>query len=146
MTGRGSDGGRGVTRRRLLGGAALGVAGVATGALRVPAGAKRPSPPAPPVLNILADPKPTTAGLVGPGGVGWHLGGVGVGASNSSIFDFDGVVAGADIRGPGKLYPSGNFEDEANAVPIEFDADVRVMQGRYKDRGGREQRGSFAFI
>jgi hypothetical protein len=142
MAGRRSKDAGGVTRRRLLGGAALGAAGVATGGLRTPALAKPP----PVAHEILGDPKPTTAGLVGPAGVGWHLGSVGVGAPNSSIFDFDGVVAGADIRGPGKLYPSGDLHDEANAIPIEFDADVRLMKGRYTDRGGRERRGAFAFI
>ncbi|HUP86765.1 MAG TPA: hypothetical protein VM143_13975 [Acidimicrobiales bacterium] len=96
-------------------------------------------------LNAIADPKPTRHGLVGPGGVGWHLGSVGRGAANTSIYDFDGVVAGAAIRGPGLLFPSGTV-DKGNGVPIEFDADVRLMQGSYVDRGGHDQWGTFAFI
>lgn len=136
----------GISRRSVLGGAALGAAGLAAGGLRAPAFAKRKGPPPPPAaLNIVADAKPTRAGLVGPGGVGWHVGGVGRGSANSSIYDFDGVVAGADIRGPGMLFPSGTV-DEGDAIPIEFDADVRLMQGGYIDRGGHKQWGTFAFI
>ena len=133
-----------VTRRGLLGGAALGAAGLATGGLRMAAMATS-APAAPTGLQGIADAKPTRAGIVGPGGVGWHLGGVGVGAANSSIYDFKGVVAGADIRGSGLLFPSGTTDD-GDAVPVEFDADVRLMQGSYIDRGGREQWGTFAFI
>jgi hypothetical protein len=44
------------------------------------------------------------------------------------------------------LYPLGDFTDQANAVPIEFDADVRLMTGKYNDRGGHERQGAFAFI
>ncbi|MEY2431475.1 MAG: hypothetical protein QOC92_1200 [Acidimicrobiaceae bacterium] len=130
-----------VTRRSVLGGATLAVAGLATGGLTLPARAatSRNS------LNAIADAKPTRPGIVGPGGVGWHLGGVGRGTANSSIFDFSGAVAGADIRGPGLLFPSG-VVDEGPAIPIEFDADVRLMKGSYIDRGGREQQGAFAFI
>jgi hypothetical protein len=114
--------------------------------MRMPAMARPPSkPPGSTGLTAIADPKPTRGGIVGPGGVGWHLGSAGRGAANSSIFDFTGVVAGADVRGPGLLFPSG-IVDDGDAVPIEFDADVRLMQGAYVDRGGHNQLGTFAFI
>jgi hypothetical protein len=130
-----------VTRRSVLGGATLAVAGLATGGLTSPARAAQPGNS----LNAIADAKPTRAGIVGPAGVGWHLGGVGRGIPNSSIFDFNGATAGADIRGPGLLFPSGKV-DEGTPIPIEFDADVRLMKGSYIDRGGRQQQGTFAFI
>jgi hypothetical protein len=54
-------------------------------------------------------------------------------------------VAGADIRGPGQLFTSGTV-DEGDPISIEFDADVRFMQGSYRDRGGHDQWGTFAFL
>jgi hypothetical protein len=141
---------RRITRRRLLAGAAAGGAaasvGLGSGTARATAPATAPGSP-PLRRAIVADPKPTRAGITSPGGsnVGWHLGGLGRDAANSSIFDFDGTVAGAGIRGPGWLFPSG-VVDEGDPIAIEFDADVRFMQGRYVDRGGNEQYGTFAFI
>lgn len=134
-----------LSRRRLIGGAALGAAGLATGGLRLAADAA-PEASTDGSSSIIGDPKPTTAGIVGPNGAGWHLSNTGVGGPNASIFDFDGLVAGADIRGPGWIYPSGDLNDQANAVAVEFDADVRLMVGRYNDRGGHERHGAFAFI
>ena len=134
---------RALTRRQLLGGAALGAAGIAAkGVITSPAKANGTDTHG---FTGIGDAKPVRNGLVGPDGVGWHLSGTGRGAENASIFDFSGNIAGADVRGPALLFPSGTFED-GDAIPVEFDADVRCMQGRYIDRGGHERWGTFAFI
>ena len=58
----------------------------------------------------------------------------GIGFEMSTITDFNGVVAAADIQGT------------ANNGAFLFDADMRFMQGLYVGTDGRLRQGSFGFI
>ena len=60
----------------------------------------------------------------------------GVGRFISMVDNFDGVVAIANIQGTGK-------DDKGN--PIQFEVDVRPMQGIYADATGFLHRGTFVF-
>ena len=55
----------------------------------------------------------------------------------STITDFNGVVAAAEIQGKA-TGSDGSTND--------FDADMRFMQGAYVDEDGRHLNASFAFI
>jgi hypothetical protein len=59
-----------------------------------------------------------------------------VGHSISTVDDFTGNVAVALIQGTGK--------DNAGNT-IDFELDVRAMQGNYIDRNGSAQHGTFSF-
>ena len=59
-----------------------------------------------------------------------------VGHSISTVDDFTGNVAVALIQGTGK---------DNKGTTIDFELDVRAMQGNYIDRNGSAQRGTFAF-
>jgi hypothetical protein len=59
----------------------------------------------------------------------------------ATITDFDGVVGIARLIGTGTESPG------VEGVPIyEYDADMRIMEGRYLGMDGREYTGSFGFI
>ena len=55
----------------------------------------------------------------------------------SSVTDFKGSVAAAEIQGTAH----GN-----DGTAYSFDADMRVMQGLYVDTGGKLKKGTFGFI
>jgi len=55
----------------------------------------------------------------------------------SSITDFKGSVAAAEIQGTAR----GN-----DGTAYSFDADMRVMQGMYVDTDGKLKKGTFGFI
>ena len=59
-----------------------------------------------------------------------------IGHSISSVDNFTGLVAVAVIQGTGK--------DNAGNT-IDFELDVRAMQGNYLDRNGNSQHGTFSF-
>ena len=66
----------------------------------------------------------------------------GKGNEPSTITDFRGDVAVADILGTG----TGTDTPDDPAVGLIFDADMRFMQGLYVGRDGRLRQGSFGFI
>ena len=55
----------------------------------------------------------------------------------STITDFDGVVAAAEIQGTARDNQGGSYW---------FDCDMRFMKGRYVDLNGRGQQGVFGFV
>lgn len=59
-----------------------------------------------------------------------------VGHSISTVDNFTGIVAVALMQGTGK--------DNAGAT-IDWELDVRAMQGNYIDRNGNSQHGTFSF-
>ncbi len=60
----------------------------------------------------------------------------GVGRFISQVDNFDGVVAVANIQGTGK---------DNNGNPIQFEVDIRPMQGIYADATGWMHLGTFVF-
>ncbi len=60
-----------------------------------------------------------------------------VGFEMSTITDFNGVVAAAEIQG------SAHGSD---GTPYDFDTDMRFMSGTYFDADGRARTGTFGFI
>ena len=60
-----------------------------------------------------------------------------IGFDMSTITDFIGVVAAADIQGTARGSDGSTYT---------FDADMRFMQGLYVGRDGRLRQGSFGFI
>jgi hypothetical protein len=93
-----------------------------------------------------AEPRPVD-GTFSAGGVGWHVDGPGPGptttaptAEMSTVYDFDGIVAAAQVQGMG----TGRQGPVSARFP--FDTDMRFMQGRYRGMDGRMYRGTFGFI
>jgi hypothetical protein len=60
-----------------------------------------------------------------------------LGFEMSTITDFRGTIAAADIQGTAHGSDGSSYT---------FDADMRFMQGRYVGRDGRRRWGSFGFI
>ena len=83
------------------------------------------------------EPKPVPGGF-GPAGPRVWLPQRGL--EPSTIFDFDGTVALADIYGSGKAR-QGDL-----SFPANFNADMRFMTGRYLDLDGVTREGSFGFF
>ena len=116
---------RAISRRSFMAGAAAGVGGTAllaglplTAAAKGAPGAPRPIP-----------------GSIDVAGSHFHINLPG-GGDQSTIFDFNGLVAATDTGGVGK----GEFAD------LTFDADMRIMEGEYIDLAGRQQHAAFGFI
>jgi hypothetical protein len=86
-----------------------------------------------------AEPKPIPGGSVPPP-AGPHAWLPQRGLEPSTIFDFDGVVALADIYGSGEAHQSGH------SFPAYFNADMRFMTGRYVGLDGVTREGSFGFF
>jgi hypothetical protein len=86
-----------------------------------------------------AGPKPIPGGSVPPP-AGPHAWLPQRGLEPSTITDFDGMVALADIYGSGEAH-QGNL-----SVPANFNADMRFMTGRYVDLDGVTRQGSFGFF
>ena len=119
-----------LTRRAFLGSAA-GVAGAAAGAALLPSGvlAARPS--------ANATPRPTTQTLFGT----FHVNFIGDKVDPSSIWDFNGFVAAADVQGTGMATnPDGSTET------LLFDTDMRLMSGVYVGLDGAVHKGTFGFV
>ena len=60
-----------------------------------------------------------------------------VGYEMSTITDFDGVVAAAEIQGTAHDSEGGSYW---------FDCDMRFMKGRYIDLNARKREGVFGFV
>jgi hypothetical protein len=60
----------------------------------------------------------------------------------STITDFEGSVAVAQITGSGV----GTDTRTGLTYPMDFDIDMRIMEGRYRGADGEIHRGSFGFI
>jgi len=118
---------RALSRRQFLGtaGAASGVA--ATASLWLPGLAQAAAPGA-------GTPRPIP-GTVAPGAP-FHVKLPGAGAEPSTITDFNGFVAIADIEGTGTGTGSG----------LTFGADMRFTTGTFKGTDDRIHRGVFGFI
>jgi hypothetical protein len=86
-----------------------------------------------------AEPKPVPGGSVPPP-AGGHVWLPQRGLEPSTIFDFDGTVALADIWGSGEGHQSGH------AFPVHFNADMRFMTGRYVSLDGVTRQGTFGFF
>jgi hypothetical protein len=129
---------RAMSRRRMLG-TTLGLSGALAAAsvlkpLRALAGSGG------------AEPRPVD-GTLSAGGVGWHVDGPAPGATTtaptaemSTVYDFDGIVAAAQVQGTG----TGRQGPVSTQFP--FDTDMRFMQGRYRGMDGRIYRATFGFI
>ena len=96
-----------------------------------------------------AEPRPIPGGLVTVDGRRWHI--YPPGPSNpldrdsvmnepSAITDFDGVMTMAQVQG------TGTEELEGRSVPLPFDADLRIMAGRYVGLDGQPHDGTFVLI
>ena len=117
---------RALSRRAFIAGASAGIGGAALAGLGVPLlAAGRGVPGAP-------KPVPGTADIFG---THFHFNFFGNG-DFSTVFDFNGQVAAADISGAGK----GSFSD------LTFGADMRIMTGEYIDLAGRHQNAAIGFI
>jgi len=66
-----------------------------------------------------------------------HVLGPFVGVEMSTITDFDGTVAAAEIQGTARDNKGGVYW---------FDCDMRFMEGRYIDVDGHERNGAFGFV
>jgi hypothetical protein len=86
-----------------------------------------------------AEPKPIPGGSVPPP-VGAHVWLPQRGLEPSTIFDFDGTVALADIYGSGEARQGGH------SFPANFNADMRFMTGRYIDLDGVTREGTLGFF
>jgi hypothetical protein len=58
----------------------------------------------------------------------------------SAITDFDGVMTIAQVQGMGMESRDGH------SVPLPYDADMRIMAGRYVGLDGQEHNGHFVLI
>jgi hypothetical protein len=96
-----------------------------------------------------ADPKPIPGGIARVEGtpVGYHVfvpGPPDETALNepSTITDFDGVVALADVKGTGM----GTDTRSKLKYPMSYELDMRIMKGRYIGTDGQEHQGVFGFL
>jgi hypothetical protein len=90
-----------------------------------------------------ADPKPIPTGIqpLGPGTEIFHLYLPEAGNELSTITDFNGVIAAAEVQGTG----TGTNASGAK-MPLLFDVDARLMQGQYVGMDGQVRTGAFALI
>ena len=60
----------------------------------------------------------------------------------STITDFEGTVAVAQVTGSGV----GTDTRTGLSYPMDFDIDMRIMEGRYRGADGKIHQGAFGFI
>jgi len=91
-----------------------------------------------------SDPRPIPSVLTIPGFPlpPLHVQPPGFGFEPSTITDFEGAVAAAEIRGTG----IGTNTKTGETTPYTFDADMRFMTGTYVSLNGQTRRGTFGFI
>ena len=89
-----------------------------------------------------AAPKPIPGGFqLTPGGPFFHVSG-GPGGENSAITDFNGFIGSAIVDGAGTATKvSTGAQSQLN-----FDTDMRFMQGEYVGVDGKHYQGTFAFV
>jgi hypothetical protein len=123
----------GVSRRQLLTRGAAAVGGMTGAGLFGPALALAGTRPAPRPIpggldkNLMPVPRHPVVHVLPPG----------IGFEMSTITDFNGVVAGSEIRG--RAHGS-------DGSAYDFDTDMRFMHGSYRGLDGRMRRGAFGFI
>jgi len=61
---------------------------------------------------------------------------------NSTIFDFHGAIGAAQIQGTG----TGNYIGTGRHETLNFDSDMRFMQGTYIGMDGNQYSDTFGFI
>jgi hypothetical protein len=88
-----------------------------------------------------SDPRPIE-GAFDVGDLHLHVDAPWYGHEVSTILDFDGVVAAAEIRGQG----TGTDTKTGQTMRYTFDADMRFMDGTYVSLNGQTRRGTFGFI
>lgn len=88
-----------------------------------------------------ATPKPIPGTIKGPGGGLIHFAPPVPGAEPSTITDFQGVVAVADISGTGT-----GTDSSGNKTSLTFGCDMRFMKGAYIAVDGNLRTGTFSFI
>jgi hypothetical protein len=123
----------GMSRSQFVRRSAVAVGGVAGLGLLRARGARAANP---------ADPKPIPGGFdqnfnIVPSDPFIHVLPPAVGFEMSTITDFDGVIAAAEIQGTAHGSDGSQYT---------FDTDMRFMQGRYVAVDGRERMGTFGFI
>lgn len=146
---------RSVSRRQFVG-ISAGAAGVMLGSgLWTPAGsdpgAGQPSPGMPDPIPHITIPPPAPCERVHfffPGNVegtpaptdptGAHPGG----RDPSTIFNFDGVIAEADLD----LTGTGTDTTTGDSAPYSFHTDMRFLAGKFLATDGRVHKGAFAFV
>jgi len=89
-----------------------------------------------------SDPRPIPFTLPIPGFPPLHVDFPWYGNENSTITDFDGVIASAEIQGTG----TGTDTRTGQTTRYTFDADMRLMDGTYVSLNGQTRRGTFGFI
>ncbi len=91
-----------------------------------------------------AAPKPIPGGIqpFGPGTEVFHLFPIAHGVEPSSITDFHGFIAAAEVQGTG----TATDTNTGATSTLTFDVDNRFMQGIYIGVDGEKHRGTFAFI
>jgi hypothetical protein len=125
---------RAFSRRQLLRSAAGATALVATGAPRVAAARGRASSD---------NPRPIPFDLFGgQGPVVIHVDLPYFSYELSTITDFNGFVAAAELQGTGV----GSNTATGATTAYTFDADMRIMDGVYVGEDGRPHRGLFGFV
>jgi hypothetical protein len=91
-----------------------------------------------------AAPKPIPGGIqpFGPGTELFHVFPIAHGVEPSTITDFHGSIGAAEIQGTG----TGTDTDTGTTSSLNFDVDMRFMQGVYIGVDGETHRGTFGFI
>ena len=96
-----------------------------------------------------AEPRPIPGGFVTIDGRRWHayppgpsdpLDPSSVMNEPSAITDFDGVMTIAQVQG------TGTEESNGQSMPLPYDADMRIMAGRYVGYDGQQRDGTFVLI
>jgi hypothetical protein len=123
----------GISRGQFVRRSALAVGAVAGLGLLRARGARGATP---------ADPSPIPGGFdenfnIVPTGAFIHVLPPAIGFEMSTITDFDGVIAAAEIQGTAH----GN-----DGTAYTFDTDMRFMKGRYVGMDGQLRQGSFGFV
>jgi len=89
-----------------------------------------------------AAPKPIPGGFqFTPGGPFFHVSG-GPGGENSAITDFNGFIGSAIVDGAG----TGTNIKTGSQSQLNFDTDMRFMQGEYIGVDRKHYQGTFAFV
>ncbi|HET7034242.1 MAG TPA: hypothetical protein VFI42_01025 [Thermomicrobiaceae bacterium] len=125
---------RALSRRQLVRGALGGTTLAASGLLLPGAAAAAPIPPT-------ADPRPIAPATM-IGGEAFRVRAPQFGSEVSTITDFNGMVAAAEMQGTGTATDTRTFKSS----PVIFDADMRVMQGTYIGLDGNPHVGAFGFV